>query len=403
MAENFLAEVYHLSRLPFELGAYNVPRVGREYEWSRLVELIDDTRRQKGPKNVVLLGTYGSGKSFLLWQLFLHFRDEPHEVFATRPIRILDPEQGRDIVRNLILRLFKRGVDFDNELIPLVIRAVDNRSATPSYLTPYIDLLIAIADENTRSIARRILHGGRVLKGEAIRMGVPDLQQIKTSEEAIDLLLALQTVAAWAGIEAFVIQIDELEYIDQLAKAQQGRIFDALKELWDRQVAFFSDIAPEAAAPLVLILAATPNFWQEKVGLLQRGSRLGTMVGLNPFFDRIPKANVVELPEGLEPQEARQLVISRMSAARVRGKGKDTIIPFTTDYVEYVFELSHGRPRRIIEICETVVAEAVRRELRQIDKTAAQNILRDLLITYEPVAEPGYEAWARDRVDTHAD
>src|SRR3954452_18036459 len=69
MAENFLAEVYHLSRLPLVLGAYNVPRVVREYAWSRLLVVSDATGRQKCPKNLVLLGTYGSGKSFLLRQL----------------------------------------------------------------------------------------------------------------------------------------------------------------------------------------------------------------------------------------------------------------------------------------------------------------------------------------------
>jgi hypothetical protein len=72
-----------------------------------------------------------------------------------------------------------------------------------------------------------------------------------------------------------------------------------------------------------------------------------------------------------------------MSDAR-KEKAGEQLIPFTDDYVGYVYQLTQGLPRTIIEICATVVSEAARRRLKKIDRSAAREILKDLLISYEP-------------------
>lgn len=388
MARSFLETAYHLTRIPFELGRYNVERIGREEEWAKLTRLIDETRAQRGPKYIVLLGTYGAGKSFLLWQLYLKYRENTarERVLTTRPVRLLDPEQSKDIVRNLIVRVFKRGLDVEKELVPIIKAALKRKLPSLGELDPYLTLLAALAKKETLPAARRVLHGGRILRSDASRLGIPDLQQIKTNEEAVDLLLALQIMLRIAGYELMVLSIDEVEYIDQASTSNQGKVFDSLKELFDRQVSFASGDPRPMPVSLAMILAATPSFWQDKAQLVRDPSNKGRgLVGLTPFFDRVPESNIVEMAEGLTDKEARQLIASRMAEARVGAGSANGIIPFTQDYVTYIYELSHGRPRRIIEICDAVVSEAVRRELKTIDRKAAQAILRDLLITYEPV------------------
>ncbi len=46
-----------------------MPRIGRDLEWQRLQQLVGSARASRSPITGVLLGTYGAGKSFLLWQL----------------------------------------------------------------------------------------------------------------------------------------------------------------------------------------------------------------------------------------------------------------------------------------------------------------------------------------------
>lgn len=385
MARTFLSNVYHLSRLPFELGRYDTKRVGREAEWSRLLALIDDTQSSLAPANIVLLGTYGSGKSFLLWQLYLHFlREKRRRVLMTRPLRLLDPEQSKDIVRNFVVRLFRRGFDIDSDLAPLLGVALKKAVRIPEPYSTYAKVLFGLLDPKLSAAAKRFLHGSKITRATATDLGIPELLQLKTNDEAFDLLVTLQLLARIAGYEAVVLAIDEVEYIDQTSKGQQGRVFDSLKWVWDSEVTVASDDAAPEVAPLLMILAATPSFWQSKMELVQSSSRpVGALVGLTPFFARIPRGNVVEMPEGLSQDEAHDLIVSRMSEARDE-KVKNPIIPFTERFVEFVYELTQGLPRQIIEICETVVAEALRRKLREIDREDAQEILRDLLIAYEP-------------------
>ena len=90
------------------------------------------------------------------------------------------------------------------------------------------------------------------------------------------------------------------------------------------------------------------------------------------------------MPADLSDSEARDLIASRMNAVRA-GQKKTDVIPFTDDYVEYVYKLSQGLPRQIIEICGVVLQEAAQRKLKSINEAEAKKILRELLISYEPI------------------
>ena len=134
-----------------------------------------------------------------------------------------------------------------------------------------------------------------------------------------------------------------------------------------------------------MLLAATPNFWQQqKAQLRKEGERGQSSVGATPFFARIRQSDIIEMPADLSDSEARDLIASRMNAVRA-GQKKTDVIPFTDDYVEYVYKLSQGLPRQIIEICGVVLQEAAQRKLKSINEAEAKKILRELLISYEPI------------------
>lgn len=381
-----VVNVYHLNGLPFELGRYDVPRIGREAEWARLKQLVAATGESRSPVTGVLLGTYGAGKSFLLWKLGKAYEPSGTTgVLPFGPIRLLDPEQKKDFTKSLILRLFARGTDVETQLAPVL--AAGSRAAIdcPAGIRPFVNLLLALARPDSSQVARRVLMGGRALRREAERAGIGEATQVRTSDDAIALLQALQLLSKAAGIKSVVLLIDEVEYIDALPTAQRTAVLDSLKHLWDQEVDFFSRGA--SAAQLLMLLSATPNFWQQmKLKVAAEAGRGQSGVGVTPFFARIRASDIIEMPADLTEAEARQLIASRMKEARPGQKPQD-VIPFTNDYVDYVYQLSQGLPRQIIEICGVVMNEAAERNLRSIDATQAKKILRDLLISYEPVGK----------------
>lgn len=386
MPSKNILDVYRLKSLPFDLGRFDVQRVGRETEWARLLQMVALARDSKSPIFGVLLGTYGAGKSFLLWQIAKELDPaSKSKVLASRPIRLIDPEQRKDFLKSLVVRLFSRGIDVETQLAPVLAKAKLKPTDASAQFRPFVSLLLALTNKETAGVARRVLTGGRALKKEAEDAGIADAQQIKTNDDAASLLQSLQLLLKSAGIDVLSIMIDEVEYIEGLPKGQRTAVIDSLKHLWDQEVDFFS--RGNVAAQLLMVLSATPTFWQEaNAQILEEGGRGESAVGITPFFRRIRQSEIVEMPAELASEEARQLIVTRMSMARP-GQTKEDIIPFTNDYVDYVYELSQGLPRQIIEICGVVITEAAQRKLKTINRAAAKEILRDLLISYEPIAK----------------
>jgi hypothetical protein len=378
-------ERYHLSRQPFELGRYDVRRVGRDEEWKKLQQLVQAAAVSRSPITAVLLGTYGAGKSFMLWKLAESLEPKASHALAVGPMRLIDPEQKRDFIRSLILRLFQKGIDIDGKLGPLFAGIQRERLKASSNILPFIDLILAIRRPEAAAFARRVLGGNRLLKKEAEAADLAETVYIKTADDALALLQAFQIILKAAGVSVLVMLVDEVEYVEALPRGQKSIVLDSLKHLWDQEVAFFSGHAE--AAQLLILLAATPDFWNRtREPLLAEAGRGESGVGITPFFARIRAADVVEMPAELGQREARQLIVNRMSEVR-EGRRQEDIIPFTSEYVEYVYRLSQGVPRRIIEICGVVIEEAANRKVKEIDMKTAQKILRDLLISYEPVGE----------------
>jgi hypothetical protein len=187
MVKSRLTEVYGFSRSPFELGRYDTHRAGREVEWRRLQELIGLARGSRSPVIGVLLGTYGSGKSFLLWQLAGHYAYwRKTRVLASRPIRLLDPEQRRDFLRSLVIRLFRHGLDVETDLPSLVTLALKSPGDTPGAVSRFLPLLLALGSDQSAVVARRVLLGGRALRKEAEAAGFPEATQIRTNDDAVE-------------------------------------------------------------------------------------------------------------------------------------------------------------------------------------------------------------------------
>lgn len=374
-------DFYRFKGLPFDIGRHDVPRIGRDDEWAKLEQVVSVVKHARTPMLAALIGTYGAGKSYLLWQVAKSQHPAKKTgVLASGPIRLIDPEQKKDFARSLIIRFFARGIDLEEQLVPLLAGLSTDKLAPPASLRPYVELLLALTKPKVAAIARRVLTGGKALRKEAEVAGIVDAAYIKTGDDAMSLLLALQMVVRAAGVEAIAILVDEVEYADALTKQQRTAVLDSIKHIWDQDVEFFSKGA--VAAQLLLVLSTTPNFWQQMKGqILSEAGRGQTGIGVTPFFARIRQSEIVEIPGELSEDEARKMIVSRMNEQRT---GQKDIIPFTDDYVDYVYKLSQGLPRRILEICGVVLQGANDKRLKEINEAQAKKLLREMLISYEP-------------------
>ncbi len=372
---------YKFTAQPFDLGRFDTQRIGRESEWERLLALVEEARTSRSQITGVLLGTYGAGKSFLLWKLAESFRQSKKaKVICSAPVRLIEPEQKRDFIKNLVIRIFKRGFEIERDLIPAIEGIKHTDIDCSDHLRAYVKLVVALGAKKDTA-ARRVMTGARVMKREAEAAGFGEVLQIKTNDEAISLLQALQLVLAAAGVEVLVLPVDEVEYVEALPAGARVSVLDSLKHLWDQQVDLFAK-GVKAARPLML-LSATPTFWHNATAQTGDVRRATGGVGVAPFIARIKKTDVIEMDPDLGAKEAKRLITNRMTEAR-GGNTREPLIPFTDDYVDYVYELSQGLPRTIIEICAVVLTEAARRDLKSVDRKVAKQILRELLISYEP-------------------
>lgn len=374
---------FHFKSPPFELGRLDLPRVGRDAEWAALERILHSVRSSRAPTIGVLLGTYGAGKTFLLWHLAKSVRPAHRSgILAAPPIRLLAPEQKRDYTRDLVLRWFQKAQEELDDLMPRLRGELAIADAPPR-LKRFVNALAGLADPEKARISRILLRGGKILKKEAASLEVEDLLVIKTNDDASTLLQALQWMVSAVGVTAVALLVDETEYVENLPGKSGTAVLDSLKHLWDQQAELVSE-TPEVAG-LALILSSTPTFWQRVGSETQTEVRRGRSgAGVTPFLARILPSNIIEIPSELSSKEARRLIVNRMSVQRDR-KPSPPIIPFTEDYVSYVYELSQGLPRRIIEICAIVLDAAEQRGVTEIDRSAAVKILEELLIIYEPL------------------
>jgi len=77
-----------------------------------------------------------------------------------------------------------------------------------------------------------------------------------------------------------------------------------------------------------------------------------------PFLDRVDEVTVLQ---NLDKNSTRQLIEKRLRFNRVEGKFEDQpLIPFTEDFVDFIYDSTMGNPRGVLERCEPVLDEGTR-------------------------------------------
>jgi hypothetical protein len=352
-------------KYPFGLQDFGYPMVGRESVWNEIVQRIEESPQKSGNEIIVIRGDYGLGKSFTLAKIHEKFVTK-HEFFTPKPMSLLSPEQTSKFSVDLANRLYERiGQD---QLVTWVKRA---SGSWHGRISPKVDdMFSALLADDERDVAKAY---------QAF------LSPKLLPRDGQHLLFGLQFVLAQNNKRTFLWLIDEFEYVLVLGKAQLSRLAQTLREVYDRQTEFENEYGDESAK-IVFVFATSPAGWERleatAEGSTKRAGLTGVGgVGVAPFHRRVSSANIIDL-EPLSQAGIRKLIETRMNN---RDKSvMPAYIPFTDDFIEYVYEMSKGRPSQLIMLCDVIFLEAGKKKLREVDQVVAKDILIDLGLRAEP-------------------
>jgi len=364
MPERSLKDVYGFRKYPFSLQDFGYPMVGRDKEWKRIVQRIEQSLQKDGNEIIFIRGDYGMGKSFTLAGLYDEFSSR-NEYYVLRPIPLLSSEQTSKFSVDLANRLFEKiGTE---EIVRLTKRA---KMSWHGRISPRAD-----------EIFSKILSIDKKEVEQAFSMLTSSKLQPRDGQA---LLFGLQFVLAHNKKRALLLLIDEFEYILTLGKTKLSQLAQTLRELYDRQSDFEKEFGHGESAKIIFVYATSPGGWErlEQTAAGKRAGLTGTAgIGVAPFHRRVLQTNIIDL-EPLNKPSTHKLIETRM---QYRDKKLIPVyIPFTEDFIDYIYQMSKGRPDEIVKLCDMIFLQAHVKKLMKVDQKSAKEILQELGLRAEP-------------------
>ncbi|HUB08646.1 MAG TPA: hypothetical protein VMB50_16690, partial [Myxococcales bacterium] len=218
---------------------------------------------------------------------------------------------------------------------------------------------------------RGLMSGDAIPSVELRKHGIRKVPTAST-EVAFEFLTAFLVQAHSVGIKTLVLCVDEAEYIfSQLADRKAAIVFNAIRSIYDLTTAPNQGLRfGDRISNIVFFFAISSAGWS-RLGVLEKTeARQGGPV--QPLMTRL--ARVISLRR-LSETETKDLIEGYLKTNRVTGKREsDPLIPYDEEFVEYVYKLTQGHPRSIIDRCDYVLVDGLRERIKRITKRYAKDV-----------------------------
>ena len=333
-----------------------VRMAGRAAEWGAIQSRVEQALYRGGNDIIVVLGDYGMGKTYTLWQMYEHYK-AMDDLCVTRPISLLSSETTSRFAADLIGRTLRQGIGYDR-VIATVREAEDSWEQTVDN-PAVLDLLRDLAGED------------RAASDKASRQ----LTKNKDNLVAQDTLFAFQFALAAAGRRALLWLVDEFEYIMILTPAKVSQLVNTLRDIHDHQPAAELRYGGGSSAKIILTLVSSPAGWELLQKLTRDAVRKTGGAGVVPFRQRILDTSVITLAP-LDRQGCHDLIAWRLAKNRTGDVPGEPLIPYEEGFVDLVLDSAQGVPRRILAHATVVLLGALEQTLPRITVDAARSILK---------------------------
>jgi len=358
---------------PFSDESLDFKMRGRDKEWKGTKRILDKFLTEGGSKTLLIFGSYGYGKTFILEKIVQGFNEEKFEKSkksVVASIRLAESEPEARIGLSFVTKIFYE-IGFKNLVkIAKKIKNILNTEVST-------DILSVI-----KSLKKEKLNAYEWLSGESLsqveknNIGVKKI--LSKSSQAQKILYDFLKVIKSGGYDNLVILIDEFEYVVNVYSEKQVTIIlHTFKEIYDEFIRVNTK-KPGSMANLIFIIAMTPRGWDFLVETEARLSKKTGGGGITPWMERVrPEEFHIDL-RPLGESDSTELIKDRITRKRFEYKKPPyETFPFIhPEFFNIIYKTSEGIPRYILRFCDIVLEYALDEDIKEITGKYAQKILK---------------------------
>jgi len=164
-----------------------------------------------------------------------------------------------------------------------------------------------------------------------------------------------------------------VEYLFSLVTRPQQSIYLALiRGLFDFPLGINISVDPEKMARIAIFLGISDDGYRRLREIEKEEISLGGPT--RPLLDRARTTTLT----AFDKQSTKLFIEKRLKYNRITGKYENKpLIPFNETFVDYVWELSTGKPRHIIDICNQVLDAGIEHGVSELGREIAEQLLKE--------------------------
>jgi type II secretory pathway predicted ATPase ExeA len=336
----------------------------------KMIEEVIKVSLQGASSHIVLVGSYGNGKTHTLKYVKQQMESQLHDITT---VYIANPgerflslysnfiyELGFDQLENLVWRFLefctgeknlRKKVNEGEVLLPEILEIGKRRLHNEIKYTDFATAFLKLTLEECKFIAWKYLCGEPILYEQRKELDVVML--IDNDEKALRAFMSLKKILSLLGNKLICLLIDEFEFIEYLHPLLKQKILNSIRHL--------IDLNPKG---LCLIISCAPEVWSN------------ILKEYHAFSERIFRQVTLK---ALNERDMRNFVSSYLQHFRIKDEDPPTdIFPFTEDAITAIQRAAEGNIRRMLMICNQAIDIGADMNLTTINAEKLKEMLPDI-------------------------
>ena len=366
-------EKYGLERNPFPYVGVPDENLLLYMDRKRELKMIEEVIKvslQGTSSHIVLVGSYGNGKTHTLKYIKKQLESQLNDVIA---VYIANPgeklvslysnfiyEFGFGRLENLVWKFLefctgeknlRKKVNEGEVLLAEVLEVGKTRLRNEIKYTDFATAFLKLTLEESKFLAWKYLCGEPILFEHRKELDVVTL--IDNDDKALRAFMSLKRILSLVGYKLVCILIDEFESIEYLHPILKQKILNNIRHL--------IDLNPQG---LCLVIGCAPEVWVDVIK------------EYHAFSERIFRQITLR---ALNKDDMRNFISSYLTHFRLKDADPPTdIFPFTKDAVDEIQKAAEGNIRRMLMICNQAIDIGVDTGFPIINAKRLKKMLPDL-------------------------
>ncbi len=355
----------------------------REKEFNDWKAILEKSIKINKNFIVLIIGSYGRGKTLSL----LKIKDEAEKNFEKSIFPVYLSFKGEEKSKpglDFIFRIFK-SIDFDklvrnrkdNEVLEAINKIPKNFDEPKNLLKAIygyrkqLSLQGPATKDKKSEMALYFLRGEMKPTAAQLReLGI--MRKIESIDIAKEYLATILCFMKNLGYKSLLLSIDEFEYLFSLVSKSQYSIYLALlRGLYDFPAGL--DISSEKLANMIFFIGISEDGWNKLQEIEKKEISEGGPT--QPLMRRVDLKTTLL---NFDRKDTEGLIEKVLSYNRITNKFEtDPLIPFTKDFVDYIYELTGGLPSAVKVRCAQVLDAGIADRVPLLTREYAQKVLEE--------------------------